>query len=189
MIIFSIQKRSLSTSLKPIYEVSKKQKKAIYLKSKITILKKKFILRMDGFECEISCVSDNIGSFEVYFMDFYDVIKSNLKGSNTIFEFILTERELQLDNRKISVLSSEFKTRRVKKELELPINSLDYIKNEDDILVKNTDKEYSLLVNKAKKFIKTKIDSDINKSMVLLGKYDVTLEELEKIVYTKFFED
>ncbi len=183
MIIFKIQKKLLVSKLKQL-KIFVKGSDSLNFKLKVVIRKGKAVFTITGSEITIEIEHEGFGSFEMYFLDFYDAVNSK---SFSLFEdinFIVESKMIQIGSRELSLTSSNFSAKAQKKVVEAPLGFLNYV--EENNLFKPIQPNFFCLKTDLKtKFTSNQFQLDSHKAYLLLKKYDITELEITNLVRSK----
>ena len=190
MIQFTLETKALLNAIKHLKTQIKVKKKLLYEECTIFVEPTSSCIRILGAEYYMKYDNYKKCSFRMYFYDFIQLIESLIKEGYTYkLDFILTEKQLQVNNRKISILSATINENDIKSYKEIP---LDMINQSDDnnkrVLTEVGPEKYCLLTDVNKVFYKSKVSKDILTCHAVLGKYNVTFKEIEDIVKSKMYE-
>ena len=190
MIQFTLNRKDVTIAIKQLRSQIKGDKKLLYEVCTIFIEPTSACFRVFGAEYFMKYDNYKKCSFRIYFYDFIQFIDSLVKERcPDSIDFTLTEKQLQVNNRKISILSATINENDIKSYKEIP---LDMINQSDDnnkrVLTEVGPEKYCLLTDVNKVFYKSKVSKDVLICHALLGKYNVTYKEIEDIVKSKMYE-
>jgi hypothetical protein len=183
MIIFKIQKKLLVSKLKQL-KIFVKGSDRLNFKLKVFIRKGKAVFTIIGSEITIEIEHEGFGSFEMYFLDFYDAVNSK---SFSLFEdinFIVEPKMIQIGPRKLSLTSSNFSAKAQKKVVEAPLGFLNYVE-ENNLFTPIKQLEFCLKSDKYSQFPINQIQLDTHKAYLILKKYNISDIELSQLVQSK----
>ena len=186
MILFTLEKQELLKSLDQI-KVHIKPFKRIYEVTKFIFLKNKFTIRIVGSEVTLPCKHEGGGQFEMYLTDFYEAIKNPLIGKFNEITFIVSQKQIQINNRKLSILSSDFNKTKSKKTLESPLGTLNFIE-ENDLFKQNKVKTFVTNNQEMRKHTQNNILKDIITVHTILIKYGISLNQIDSLVFENLRE-
>ena len=186
MILFTLQKKELLKSLDQI-KIHIKPSKRIYEVTQFIFLKNKLTIRIVGSEVIIPCKHEGQGQFEMYLADFYESISNPLIDSYDEITFIVSQKQIQINNRNLSILSSNFKKSKSKETLESPLGTLNFIE-ENDLFKQNKVKTFVTLNQTMIEFKENNILNDILKVNTILNKYGITYNQIHSLIYENLRE-
>lgn len=189
MVIFEARKNDLELALKQIKTLIRSRRYQIYHQTDFLIQPGRLVIRIDGSEAYCKISNEGIGMFEMYFMDFFEAIDSSIEEKFDNIHFILTEKIIQISKRKLSILGSDFDYKKVLKQIESPLSSLNFDINADSQFYKSSHtREFCLLNDINKKFNSDSIEKDIDFLWTYLNKYKIYRQEISKLIYQKLYE-
>jgi hypothetical protein len=145
-------------------------------------------IRIVGSEVILPCKHEGAGQFEMYLTDFYEAITNPLIGRFEEIMFIVSQKQIQINNRKLSILSSDFNKTKSKQTLELPLGTLNFIE-ENGISKLN---KVKIFINKdqaLRRHNENNILNDIMKVDTILKKYGVDYIQIHSMVYKNLKEE
>lgn len=183
MIIFKIEKKLLQTKLKQL-KIFVKGVDRLNYKLSVYIRKGKAIFTITGSEVTLDIEHEGFGSFEMYFMDFFDAINSTTFSNFEPIHFIVEPKMIQIGNRKLSLTSSNFSAKTQKKVVEAPLGFLNYVE-ENNLFTPIKQLEFCLKSDEYSQFPINQIHLDTHKAYLILKKYNISDLELSQLVQSK----
>jgi len=193
MIQFSIERKGIVDAIKQLNGQLKVQlrlkKKRLFVECEVFVEPKVICIRLNGMEAYIKSENYKRCSFRMYFSDFTEAIENlTADNFNYLYHFILTEKQIQIEKRKLSILSATINEKEIKYFKEIP---LDMINKTDDnyrgVLKENEIEKFCLLSDINKVFTKQKVEKDILTTHAILMRYNVSFKELEELVKSKMY--
>lgn len=186
MILFTLQKKELLRSLDQI-KVHIKPSRRIHQVTKFIFLNNKLTIRIVGTEAILPCKHEGDGQFEMYLSDFYQAIIDPLIKRYEDITFIVSRKQIQINKRTLSILSSDFTASKSKKTLELPLGTLNFI--EEGGLFKENRAKTFIIKNKGEGLItENTVLNDINMVNTILNKYGIDYYEIYALVHANLKE-
>ena len=186
MILFKLQKKELVRGLDQI-KIHIKPSKRIYEVTKFIFLNNKLTIRIVGSEVIIPCNHEGGGQFEMYLSDFYEAIINPLIGKFDDITFIVSQKQIQINNRKLSILSSDFNKSKSKKTLESPLGTLNFVE-ENGLSKLYKAKTFVTKNQESREYSLNKILKDIITAHTILIKYGITLNQIDSMVFENLRE-
>ena len=186
MILFNLQKKELVRGLDQI-KIHIKPSKRIYEVTKFIFLNNKLTIRIVGSEVIIPCNHEGGGQFEMYLSDFYEAINNPLIGKFDEITFIVSQKQIQINNRKLSILSSDFNKSKSKKTLESPLGTLNFVE-ENGLSKLYKAKTFVTKNQESREYSLNKILKDIITAHTILIKYGITLNQIDSMVFENLRE-
>ena len=186
MILFKLQKKELLRGLDQI-KIHIKPSKRIYEVTKFIFLNNKLTIRIVGSEVIIPCNHEGGGQFEMYLTDFYEAIKNPLIGKFDEITFIVSQKQIQINNRNLSILSSDFNKTKSKKTLESPLGTLNFVE-ENGLSKLYKAKTFVPKNQEMREHTLNNILNDINKGHTILKKYGITIDQIHSLVFENLRE-
>jgi len=188
MILFTATKKDLDVQLKRLKRVLKIRKDDVFIESDFTISPKLISIQQHGIEVCID--SDNLSwaEFKVYFVEFHQAIENTQAKSRDKINFILNDNYLQVNDFKVTLISSNLKRPSKKKYQEKPLGILNYEELKDGSYKNSLKDIFYLRKNTETSFHKQMILDDIKKAFLLLEKYNFKSAEIKKLVFDKLIE-
>jgi hypothetical protein len=183
MIIFKIQKKLLVSKLKQL-KIFVKGSDRLNFKLKVFIRKGKAVFTIIGSEITIEIEHEGFGSFEMYFLDFYDAVNSTLFSLYDDISFIVEPKMIQIGSRKLSLINANFSAHKQKTTSEAPLGFLNFV--EENNLFKPIQPNFFCLKSDLKtEFTSNQFQLDTHKAYLLLKKYDISELEITNLVRSK----
>jgi hypothetical protein len=183
MIIFKIQKKLLVSKLKQL-KIFVKGSDRLNFKLKVFIRKGKAVFTIIGSEITIEIEHEGFGSFEMYFLDFYDAVNSTLFSLYDDISFIVEPKMIQIGSRKLSLINANFSTHKQKTTSEAPLGFLNYVE-ENNLFTPIKQLEFCLKSDEYSQFPINQIHLDTHKAYLILKKYNISDIELSQLVQSK----
>jgi hypothetical protein len=183
MIIFKIQKKLLVSKLKQL-KIFVKGSDRLNFKLKVFIRKGKAVFTIIGSEITIEIEHEGFGSFEMYFLDFYDAVNSTLFSLYEDINFIVEPKMIQIGSRKLSLINANFSAHKQKTTSEAPLGFLNYVE-ENNLFTPIKQLEFCLKSDEYSQFPINQIHLDTHKAYLILKKYNISDIELSQLVQSK----
>lgn len=150
--------------------------------TKFIFLKNKLTIRIVGSEVILNCKHEGEGQFEMYLADFYEAISNPLIGKFDEITFIISQNQIQINNRKLSILTSNFNKSKSKKTLESPLGSLNFV---EELGISKLNKAKTYVTNnlEMRQHTQNNILNNIMKVHTILKKYGIDYSQIHSIVY------
>jgi len=123
----------------------------------------------------------------MYLSDFYEAIINPLIGKFDEITFIVSQKQIQINNRKLSILSSDFNKSKSKKTLESPLGTLNFVE-ENGLSKLYKAKTFVTKNQEMREYTQNNILKDIITAHTILIKYGITLNQLKKCLRKVVFE-
>lgn len=182
---FRVLKNELLNALKQMQRAEKTAKKKMST-LEVTIIDNYLQLTIPGVQLNVNAATKGSAKFSIRLWYFADIIKN--ENDNTL-HFDLTENWLGLRTISFPVMTTFFETDRILRSINLPLNysELDLAKlllsgkyTDAEIVFNNLDVETTKTMRR--------INTEINKIVVLMKKYGFKKHEVEDIILNKLKE-
>ena len=101
--------------------------------------------------------------------------------------FIVSQKQIQINNRKLSILSSDFNKSKSKKTLESPLGTLNFVE-ENGLSKLYKAKTFVTKNQESREYSLNKILKDIITAHTILIKYGITLNQIDSMVFENLRE-